>query len=604
MKKKLADVYLNQKFIGNVDEPAHFVEKVLSERRRGSISKNINIFFDELTKDVYLESSKGRARRPLIVVKNGESLLTKAHLKQLEKGELSWSDLVSQGIIEYLDSLEEENAFVAITEKDVTPEHTHLEISPISILGYCTTLVPYANHSPGPRIIIGSKNQKQSLGLYALNFPVRIDTDISLLHYPQKPIVKTIMHEISKYEDHPSGQNVIVAILSFEGYNMDDAIVLNKSSVDRGLQRSTYYRPMVAEQLRYTGGLIDEIGIPDKDVKGYKSEHDYRNLEEDGIVYPEAAVFEDDVLIGRTSPPRFLSGLDEYNLASGSRRESSVSMHYGESGVVDFVMLTENEEGNRLVQARVRNQMIPEIGDKFTSRFEQKGVLGLLLPQVDMPFTASGVIPDLVFSPHGIPSRMTISYLIELVGAKAGALNGRYIDGTSFESEPEKSLREELASLGFRDDGAETMYNGKTGEQFKSKIYVGNLYYLRLRLLVANRIQARAMGPVQLLTRQPTEGRAKDGGLRLGEMEKDTLVAHGASLLLKERFDSDRTVVPVCNSCGMIAIYDKHKKQAYCPVCGDATEIYNIELSYAFKLLLDEFKSMGIYPSLKLENKF
>jgi DNA-directed RNA polymerase subunit B' len=368
--------------------------------------------------------------------------------------------------------------------------------------------------------------------------------------------------------------------------------------------RSTYFRPSLTEELRYSGGLMDEVCIPNKDVKGYKSERDYRLLEQDGIIYPEAAVKEEDVVIGKTSPPRFLSGMDEYNLASSTRRESSVSLKHGEQGIVDFVLITENEEGNKLIQVRVRDQRIPEIGDKFTSRHGQKGVVGLIVPHADMPFSASGIVPDIIFSPHGIPSRMTIAHLLELVAGKTGALAGRYIDGTTFSSEKEPDIRRELLSLGFRENGTETMYNGETGQKFEARIFIGNMYYLKLKHMVANKIHSRARGPIQLLTRQPTEGRAKEGGLRLGEMEKDTFVAHGASLLLKERFDSDKTTVPVCENCGVIAIYDAYKDKKYCPICGDNVEINDVELSYAFKLMLDEFKSMCFYPKLVLKNKY
>ncbi|MBW2970550.1 DNA-directed RNA polymerase subunit B, partial [Candidatus Woesearchaeota archaeon] len=271
---------------------------------------------------------------------------------------------------------------------------------------------------------------------------------------------------------------------------------------------------------------------------------------------------------------------------------------------VDMVLLTENGEGNRLVQVKIRDQRVPEIGDKFTSRHGQKGVVGLIVPEADMPYSASGIIPDLIFSPHGIPSRMTISHLIEMIGGKVGALAGRYIDGTMFDSEPEEALRKELLGLGFRENGTETMYNGLTGEQFQVKIFIGNMYYLKLKHMVSNKIHARARGPIQLLTRQPTEGRAKEGGLRLGEMEKDTFVAHGASLLLKERFDSDRTVIPVCEKCGLVAVHDDFKNRSYCSVCGDTVKVDYVEVSFAFKLLIDEFKSLCINPQLVLEDKY
>jgi DNA-directed RNA polymerase subunit B' len=600
----MIEVYLNSKFMGAVDDANSFVASVKEGRRAGNIDSNLNVYYNKKADEIFVETSKGRARRPLIVVKEGQPLLTEKHLKQLEKNEISWSDLIKQGIIEYLDAGEEENSLVAFFEKDLTPEHTHLEVTPLGMFGLTTSLVPYGNFNQSTRVNAGSKNQKQALGLYASNFAVRMDMDVNLLHYPQEPIIKSIMHDISDYSKHPAGQNIVVAVMSYKGYNMEDAIVLNKASIERGFGRSTYYRPSISEELRYSGGLIDQICIPDKDVKGYKSEHDYKFLEQDGIIYPEAQVAEGDVVIGKTSPPRFLSSLEEYNLAAGTRRESSMAMKHGEHGIVDFILLTENEEGNRLVQVRLRDERVPEIGDKFTSRHGQKGVVGLIVPEEDIPFSASGIKPDLIFSPHGIPSRMTISHLIEILGGKVGALAGRNINGTTFDAEPEEKLREELKSLGFRENGVETFYNGITGEIMQAKIFVGSMYYLKLKHLVANKIHSRARGPIQLLTRQPTEGRAKEGGLRLGEMEKDTFVAHGASLLLKERFDSDKTIVPVCESCGMIAIKDSYKGKSYCPICKENVEISNIEISYAFKLMLDEFKSLGIYQKLELESKY
>jgi DNA-directed RNA polymerase subunit B' len=464
--------------------------------------------------------------------------------------------------------------------------------------------VPFGNFNPSARLNAGSKNQKQALGFYASNFSVRLDMDVNILHYPQVPVVKTMMHDISSYEKHPAGQNVIVAVMSYKGYNMEDAIVLNQGSIDRGLGRSSYYRPSVAEELRYSGGLMDSITIPDKDIKGYKSEKDYRLLEGDGIIFPEAKVNEDDVIIGKTSPPRFLSGLDEYNLASSTRRESSVSLRHGEKGVVDFILITENEEGNKLVQVRIRDQRIPEIGDKFTSRHGQKGIIGMIVPHSDMPFTSTGVVPDILFSPHSIPSRMTVAHLLELVAGKTGSLAGRPINGTTFDSEAEDAIREELLSLGFREDGSETMFDGATGQKYGAKIYIGNMYYMKLKHMVANKLHSRARGPIQLLTRQPTEGRAKEGGLRLGEMEKDTFVAHGASLLLKERFDSDKTVIPVSEETGLMGFYDGYHDKRLEPVSSENADVNDIEISYAFKLMLDEFKSLGLYPKLILKNKY
>lgn len=600
----MSEVYIDHKYSGDVKDAEAFVEKLTAERRMGKVSIHVNAVYDKDLDAVLVETATGRVVRPLVVVKDGKTLLTDRHVEQLQAGELSWTDLVKQGIIEYLDATEEEGALVAFYEADLTKEHTHLEVAPMDIVGLTTSLVPFGQHNHGVRNAQGAKNQKQAVGFYAANFYTRNDMDLSLLFYPQVPIVGTLMHELSDYNKHPSGQNVTIAVLSYEGYNMEDALVINEGSIERGFGRSAYFRPVTSEELRYSGGLTDKIVVPDKEVKGFRSEHEYRFLEDDGVVYPEAVVKEGEVVIGKTSPPRFLSAMDEYNLETNTRRESSVALKHGETGIIDFVLLTENEEGNKLLQVRIREPRVPELGDKFTSRHGQKGVIGLVVPDEDVPFTASGIKPDVIFGPHGLPSRMTVSHIIEIIGAKVGALSGRFIDSTLFESESEKDLRKELASHGFRESGLETMYNAITGEQFHAKIMVGNMYYMRLKHMVANKLHSRARGPIQLLTRQPTEGRAKEGGLRLGEMEKDTFVAHGASLLLKERFDSDRTVVPVCERSGLLGYYDARKRKLVSPVYGEDSEINYVEMSYAFKLLLDEFKSLGIYPRLELEGKY
>jgi DNA-directed RNA polymerase subunit B len=384
---------------------------------------------------------------------------------------------------------------------------------------------------------------------------------------------------------------------------MSDAIVLNKGSIQRGLGRSTYFRPYLAEKLRYPGGQVDEILIPEKDVQGYTVEKDYRLLTEDGIVYPEAEVGSGDVLIGKTSPPRFLGKLEAFSTAANVRKDTSIRVRHGEAGIVNKVIITESESGTMLIKVDVRETRAPEVGDKFSSRHGQKGVCGLIVPEEDVPFTESGIRPDIIFSPNGLPKRMTVSHMIEILAGKVGALAGRYIDGTAFLNEPVKDLREELLRLGFRDDGTEILYDARTGKQFPARIFVGDIYYMRLKHQVTDKIQSRARGPIALLTHQPTEGKAKEGGLRLGEMEKECFIAHGASLLMKERFDSDKTIFWVCERCGDFAIYDTYKNKAYC-LCGEKTKVSPIETAYAFKLFIDELKSLHIRPKLRLKEKY
>ncbi|QQG38749.1 MAG: DNA-directed RNA polymerase subunit B [Candidatus Woesearchaeota archaeon] len=600
----MTDVFYDDKFVGNVDNPQQFVEQVKEQRRSSKLPKALNVYYDDLYNEVYISTTTGRAQRPLIVVRGGKSLFTEDLAQKLRNNEITWGYLVEQGVIEYLDAAEEENALTTLSEEELTPEHTHLEISPILLLGLVSSLVPYGNHTNPVRLEMGTKVYKQALGIYTSNYLQRYDTDCSLLYYPQIPILQSFMYDILDYAKHPSGQNVVIAVMSYEGYNMQDSIIINKGSIDRGFGRSTYYRPYIAEELRYSGGLVDEVGIPDKEVKAYRTEADYRYLEKDGIIYPEADVKADEALIGKTSPPRFLGEVEEFSIAASTRRESSVVVRHGEEGKVDMVVLTENEEGNKLVQVRLRDERIPEIGDKFASRHGQKGVVGMIVPEADMPVTSTGIKPDIIFSPHSLPSRMTVNHILEVLASKVGALSGKYIDGTCFDATPEEELRKQLLTLGFREDGAETMYNGITGELMKVRVYIGNMYYLKLQHMAANRLHARASGRIQLLTRQPIEGRAKGGGLRLGEMEKDCLVAHGAALLLKERFDSDKVIVHVCEKCGTLAIYDEYRKKQFCQKCGTGTDITPIELSYAFKLLLDEMRALNVYPKLILESKY
>lgn len=598
----MSDVFFNGVLSGNVDDAQKFVESVKQARREGRLSRHLNIRYDDKQTAVYVALDRNRVTRPLIVVKNGISMLTKDKLDMLKSRSITWNELVDQGVIEYIDAMEEEDALVALDENELLDKHTHIEINPVTIFGICTSMVPYANFNQSSRLNRGQKTQKQAMGCYALNYLNRMDTALDLLHYPQTPLVRSFSQSMIG-EERAAGQNVVIAIINYDGYNMADALVLNRASVERGFGRSTHFRPYITEKLRYPGGQIDEILVPNKDIQGYTLERDYRLLNEDGIIYPEAAISGGDVLIGKASPPRFLGKLETFSTAANIRKDTSIRTRYGEDGIVSKVVITENEDGSTLIKVDVRDSRAPEIGDKFSSRHGQKGIVGAIVPPQDLPFTSSGIVPDILFSPNGLPKRMTVSQLIEALGGKVGALAGRTIDGTSFQSEDSKSLREQLQELGFKDDGTETMYDGRTGKQYTARIFVGNIYYLRLKHQVADKIQARARGPVTLLTRQPTEGKAKEGGLRLGEMEKDSFVAHGASLLMKERFDSDRTIIWICGKCGDSAVHDAYRNKAYC-LCGEKVNIHPVEMSYAFKLFLDELKSLHIKPKLGLGDTY
>ncbi|MCR4284843.1 MAG: DNA-directed RNA polymerase subunit B'' [archaeon] len=594
------DVFYNGRFIGVAANKEQFVKEVKEARRERKLPIEMSVRFDETLDTVFLTSEVGRVIRPLIIVDNGVPRLKEEHLELIKNGSLKWKDLFDKGIIEYLDAAEEDDCYISMEEKDLTNEHTHLEIDKIDIFGVSVSLIPFGNHDPPARMVKGgSRAFRQGLGIYAGNFPVRIDTDVSLLHYPQKPLVRTFIYDT--LDVHPVGQNVVLAVMPYEGYNMEDSTVLNGGSVDRGLGRSSRLRPYKSIELNYAGGLKDEITIPDKDVSGYRTEESYRFLEDDGIAYVEAELVEGEVAIGKTSPPKFLS--EARDISIQTKKENSSAIKQEEEGTIDAVFVTLDKEGNKIVQVRTRELRIPEVGDKFSVPHGQKGVVGAVAPEEDIPFTVSGIKPDILFNPHGIPSRMTVGYLMDVLGGKVAALSGRIVDASAFSGETIDSLEENLKKLGFRENGKETMYNGITGKRMPVKIFIGNMFYLKLKYMVADRLHARASGKIALLTRQPIEGRSRGGALRLGEMEQQALVGHGASLLLKERYDSDKVVVHICSKCGTLVIDDQIHNKKVCSLC-HSNQVEPIEVSYAFKLLIEELQGLHLLTKFELKNKY
>jgi DNA-directed RNA polymerase subunit B len=592
-------IEVNGKIVGFTDKPEIVLDKIKKLRRDGIIPTDTNIAVFDDNQEIQIFCDKGRVQRPVIIVKEGKPLTTKEEINKIKKGEIEVSKLIKEGKVEYIDALEEENTYIAITPEEITKAHTHLEFDPSLIVGIGASIIPYAEHNSSPRITMGAAMSKQSLGLYTPSIGVKADTRSNVLHYLQKPLVTTQGIKISGYDSMASGQNMIVAIMSYEGYNLEDAVILNESSVERGIGVSTFLRTYETEEKRYPGGQKDKFEIPAENVEGYRGDECYTYIGEDGIVSPGCVVSNGQALVGKTSPPRFLSGVGEFGFLSDQRRESSLCIRPKEDGVVDTVILTTLDNGNNFVKVKVKKQRVPELGDKFASRHGQKGIVGMLVRHEDMPFTADGIVPDLIINPHAIPSRMTIGHLLEMIGSKVGSLEGRIIDGTIFKGEKEEALRDALKNQGFNPTGTETLYDGKTGKMLEAEIYIAPIFYQKLHHMVAGKMHARSRGPVTLLTHQPTEGRANEGGLRFGEMERDCIIAHGASLLLKERLldESDKSYMLICPSCGEEMIHDFAQNRDRCNICGE-TNPHKVEVPHAFRLLLDEIRSMNISPKL------
>ena len=677
-------IHVNGDIFGLHKNPTKLANQFKRRRRQGRIRSEVSIRHDSENRDVFINTDRGRILRPLLVLDDGDLKLSKESLENIRSGEWTFNDLVSNGVVEWVDAEEEEDLLVAPRPFDLpmySPEnnrpinpanvewlnlgeeqishanlrvevhmpngesvfeefsvplnyyqedidalrrkqkrknlilvYTHVEIDPQLILGVCASLVPYPEHNSTPRVTGGTAMVKQSLGLPSANFRLRPDTRMHVMHYPQQSIVGTRAMKTTNFAQRPGGQNFVVAILSHHGYNMQDAVVINRAAVERSLARSSFIRTYNAENKRFPGGQEERIEIPGTgldEIKGLKSWESYTHLERDGLPTPETFLSsvggESSVLVGKTSPPRFLEEAHGHFLQAQERRESAMMVRHGESGWVDNIYVTESLDSTLLCRIIVRSEKIPELGDKFASRHGQKGIIGRLVDEQDMPFTVDGVIPDLIINPHAIPSRMTVAHVLEMVGGKVGAMEGRHIDGTAFSGEKEDSLRAGLLRNGFAHTGRESMMSGETGEAYEAEIFAGVIYYQRLHHLVSSKLHARSRGRVQILTRQPTEGRARQGGLRFGEMERDCLIAHGASMVIKDRLldESDGWPLQVCNNsgCGHIAYYDWKRRTPVCPICGDRADVHTVQTSYAFKLLLDEMKSLGVAMRLELEDQ-
>jgi len=607
-----ARIFVDGRLIGYAEDGHRLSNALRDMRRSGKIHPHVGIYFfsslnDNATKRLYISCNAGRVLRPLAVIKDGKVLITNETIEKVTKKFLSWTDLLYMGMIELVDANEEENCYVAIDLAHKENGHTHLEIFSSAILGVGASIIPYPEHNQSPRNTYESAMAKQSLGFSTPLMNASTYVRQHFMLYPETPMVSTKAINLLGLDDRPTGQNCVVAVLPFEGYNIEDAIVFNKSSIERGLGRTFFYRVYEAEAKQYPGGMKDnfELPAPDANIRGFRGEKAYRLLEQDGAIMHEAVVTGGDILIGRTSPPRFMEEYKEFEVKGPYRRDTSVGVRPSENGVVDTVIMTQSVEGGKMYKIRVRDMRIPEIGDKFASRHGQKGVIGMLVNQEDLPYAEDGVVPDIMINPHAFPSRMTVGQFLESLGGKAASLRCRAVDGSAFLGEKLEDMRAVLEEHGFKYSGKETMYEGRSGRRFPADVYIGVVYYQKLHHMVADKIHSRARGQVQMLTKQPTEGRARGGGLRFGEMERDCLIAYGASMMLKDRLleESDKAEVNVCERCGLISYYDVKQRRYICRVDGEKAKISSVVIAYAFKLLLQEMMSLNIAPRLIAKEK-
>ena len=614
-------IFINGSWIGITEKPELIMEKLMNQRRRGIISKEISIVNNFVNKEIRIYTDSGRTQRPLFIVesyknKNNEDALrlkiTKKNIRDLEDNKIDFDSLIDNGIIEYLDVEEEESSMIAmkiddlVSHRDYCFTYTHCEIHPAMILGVSASIIPFPDHNQSPRNVYQSAMGKQAIGIYSTNFNMRMDTLAYLLFYPQRPLVVTQSMEFLKFKDLPAGINAIVAIMCYTGYNQEDSVIMNQSSIDRGLFRSAFFRTYHSEEKREAKLKRETFEIPDKTNCSGLRHGNYTKLDSEGLIAPGTRVSGDDIIIGKTGLCKMEED-DEITDFNNSKKKQDISeaIRPSESGIIESVMLTIDRQGYKMAKVKCRSVRVPQIGDKFASRHGQKGTIGMTYRQEDLPFTMEGITPDIIVNPHAIPSRMTIGHLIECLSSKVAALRGLEGDATPFTDVTVDSISEDLHKLGYQKYGNETVFNGFTGRKIDMLIFFGPTYYQRLKHMVDDKIFSRARGPVQILTRQPTEGRARSGGLRFGEMERDCMISHGAAIFLKERlFDvSDKYRVHICEQCGLIAQADLQSQNYKCKLCQNVN--YNISqvfIPYACKLLFQELMAMHITPRMNLGN--
>ena len=604
---KFVKVFINGCWIGISKNPVELFQSFTDKKHKGIINIYTSIIFDYKNKEIRICNDAGRLIRPVMRVKNNNIILTEDIIDKIKSEELDWNDLLTEckldeSVLEYIDPEEQSFSMIAMKPKDLYTSNqylykfTHCEIHPSTIFGILASCIPFPDHNQSPRNTYQSAMGKQAMGMYVTNFDNRMDKTAYVLSYPARPLVDTRLMGMVKLDKIPAGAPVVVAIMTHTGFNQEDSLLFNQGSIDRGLFQATIYHTEKDEDKKINGD--EEIRCkPDRaKTKGMKYGN-YSKITNKGIVPENTLLENNDVIIAKVVPIKENRN-DHTKIIK--YEDLSRTFRTNEESYVDKNFIDRNGDGYNFCKVRVRTVRRPVIGDKFSSRHGQKGTIGNIISECDMPYTSSGLKPDIIINPHAIPSRMTIGQLKETLLGKVLVELGLFGDGTSFGQLSIDFIRKELLKVGYESNGNELMYNGQTGEQIETSIFIGPVFYQRLKHMVRDKQHSRSIGPMVNLTRQPAEGRSRDGGLRFGEMERDCMVSHGASRFTRGRlYDaSDKYQVHVCKKCGMIASYNDKMQIHLCKTCDNRVDFSYVEIPYACKLLFHELQTMNIAPRI------
>jgi DNA-directed RNA polymerase II subunit RPB2 len=664
LNRNITKVFINGSWFGITGDPIKITRTLKAYRRNGLINILISISWHINVNEIRILTDAGRACRPLLIINQGdilafnkkynnwfemlwcnnkdinylndenknEELYYKNHYinpynldffnkndNHKDKHEYILNILEKSGCaIEYIDAEEEDTLYISMDLQNLNEYHTHLEIHPSNMMSVVSGNIPLANHNQSARNVFHAAQSKQAIGIYATSFNKRFDTMSYIHHYPQRPIISTRNSHYTSSDYMPNGFNVIVAIMTYSGFNQEDSIMINKKAIERGLFSLSYYKSITATSkiISQTERIIFANPITLRD-KGYKikikhhANYNYLNDKgfiSEGIYIPKgqkvviAGMVKETDIYKEVKRGVFIEQVKETIYS-----DVSITTDSSLYGKIDKIYISNKVSSDDSIVYKIRFLKIkkPEFGDKHASRHGQKGVIGMILPEEGMPFTKDGIKPDIIINPHAIPSRMTIGHLVECVFAKFCCLNGVLGDGTVFIPFDNNIIYNDLNNMGFDKHGNEILYNGYNGNQINTEIFIGPTFYFRLKHMVAEKIHSRGSGPELprvLLTRQPTAGRRKNGGLRIGEMERDSVLSHGVSLFMKESMNerSDKFIWAVCKKCGTLALYSQKNRLHLCSNC-NKNDIALIDTPYSFKLLVQELETMGIQMRLNTE---